>query len=232
MLVESRRNDLISENLYNGQMPGYKVQRLLKSAQPDTEFGVPTDVQTTTVGQFVDPSRGPMRTTGKDLDFAIEGNGFFVLETDRGLAYSRDGRFHRSGDGVLRDGNGHALMGDRGPLELPRDTRSDAPIQVEEDGTIWAGERRVGRVLLRDFAGFRGLQSAGGSMYYPTGAVAPEDATGQVIQKNVEASNMQSVAEMSRMIESLRAFEQYQKVVTTVMNEVTGEAVRRLGRVA
>lgn len=232
MLAESRRNDLISENLYNGQMPGYKVQRLLKSAQPDTEFGIPTDVQTTTVGQFVDPSRGAMRTTGKDLDFAIEGNGFFVLETDQGLAYSRDGRFHRSADGTIRNGNGHALMGERGPLTLPSDKRSDVAIKVKEDGTVWAGADRIGRVLLRDFPDFRGLQSAGGSLYYPTGAVAPGNATGQVVQNNVEGSNVQSVAEMTRMIESLRAFEQYQKVITTVMNEVTGEAVRRLGRVA
>ena len=232
MLVESRRNDLIAENLYNGQMPGYKVQRLLKQAQPATEFQIPTDVQTTTMGQFVDPSRGPLRTTGNPLDFALEGDGFFVLQTDQGPAYTRDGRFHRSADGVLRTGNGNAVMGEDGPLALPLDLRGDTPVKVEQDGTMWAGGERVGRLLLRDFPGYRGLQAAGGSLYYPTGAEQPVPVQTQVVQANIENSNVQVVAEMTRMIESLRAFEQYQKVITTVMNEVTGEAVRRLGRVA
>ncbi len=232
MLYESRRNDMIAENLYNGQMPGYKVQRLLKQAQPATEFQIPTDVQTTTVGQFVDSSRGPLRTTGNPLDFALEGDGFFVLETDRGPAYTRDGRFHRATDGVLRTGNGNAVMGEQGPLELPVDRHGDTPVKVEQDGTMWAGDQRVGRLLLRDFPGYRGLQAAGGSLFYPTGAVAAVAVESQVVQQNIEGSNVQTVAEMSRMIESLRAFEQYQKIITTVMNEVTGESVRRLGRVA
>jgi len=97
---------------------------------------------------------------------------------------------------------------------------------------VWAGEETVGRLLLRDFPGYRGLQAAGGSLYYPTGAVQPVETQAQVVAENIESSNVQVVAEMTRMIESLRAFEQYQKVLTTVMNDVTGEAVRRLGRVA
>jgi flagellar basal-body rod protein FlgG len=232
MLVESRRNDLISDNLYNGQMPGYKVQRLLKQARPATEFQIPTDVQTTTVGQFVDPSSGALRTTGKPLDFALEGKGFFVLETDRGPAYTRDGRFHRTADGVLRTGNGNVVMGENGPLKLPPDLRGDTPVKVEQDGTVWAAGKRIGRLQLADFPGYRGLQAAGGSLYYPTGAVESVPAETRVVQENVEDSNVQTVVEMSRMIESLRAFEQYQKVITTVMDDVTGEAVRRLGRVA
>ena len=237
MLVESRRSDMIADNLYNGQMPGYKVQRLLKQARPATEFQIPTDVQTTTVGQFVDPSRGPLRTTGKPLDFALEGKGFFVLQTDRGLAYTRDGRFHRSADRVLRDGNGNALLGvgspeGEEPLTLPEDLPADVAIKLGEDGTLWAAGESFGRLLLRDFPGYQGLQAAGGSLYYPTGAVQPAEADTRVVQENIEDSNVQVVAEMTRMIQSLRAFEQYQKVITTVMNDVTGEAVRRLGRVA
>ncbi len=232
MLVESRRNDLIAENLYNGQMPGYKGQRLLKQAQPATEFQIPTDVQTTAVGQFVDPSRGPLRTTSNPLDFALEGDGFFVLETERGPGYTRDGRFHRSADGVLRTGNGNPVMGEDGPLTLPLDLRADIPVKVETDGTVWAGDQRIGRLLLRDFPGYRGLQAAGGSLFYPTGAVAAVAVESQVVQQNIEGSNVQGVTEMTRMIQSLRAFEQYQKVITTVMNDVTGESVRRLGRVA
>lgn len=232
MLVESRRNDLIAENLYNGQMPGYKVQRLLRQAQPATEFQLPSDVQTSTVGQFSNPTAGPLRATSNPLDFALDGDGFFVLETDRGPAYTRDGRFYRAADGVVRTGNGYPVLGEQGPLVLPDNLQGDRPVKVEQDGTLWAGDQRVGRLLLRDFPDYRGLQTAGGSMYYPTGAVQPVVAQPQVVQSHVEDSNVQVVAEMTRMIESLRAFEQYQKVVTTVMDEVTGEAVRRLGRVA
>ena len=66
MLVEARKLDLTSENLYRAQLPGFKAFRLLRSAQPSTASGLATDVQTAFQSQFVDTSEGPLRPTGKD----------------------------------------------------------------------------------------------------------------------------------------------------------------------
>jgi flagellar basal body rod protein FlgG len=232
MMVEARKLDLTAGNLYNAQSPGFKGNRVLRAAQPPTAPNLPTDVQTLFVGQFVDPSAGPVRPTGKDLDLALEGNGFFALQTPGGVAYTRDGRFRRGADGVVQDATGNPLLGEDGPIRFPEKARSDALVEVDRDGSFRVDGKTVGRLLLQDFPRFRGLQAAGASLFYPTGATAPTPASGKVIQKAVEQANVQSVAEMSRMIESLRAFESYQKVVQTVMDELTGEAVRRIGRVA
>jgi flagellar basal-body rod protein FlgG len=232
MVVESRKAELISQNLYNSQIPGYKAYRVRREAQPPTFPELPTDVQTVFQGEFIDPTAGPLRPTGKSLDLALEGDGFFALDTPRGLAYTRDGRFRRASDGVIRDWNGAALLGEDGPIVFPDDARFDAKVEVEPNGTFWIDGKDAGRLVLHHFPGFRGLRPTGGSFFFPTGTVEPQLAQTTVIQKAVEDANVSSVAEMIRMIESIRAFESYQKVILTVMEDLTGEVVRRLGRLA
>ena len=232
MMVESRKLDLTSQNLFHAQIPGFRAFRELRAAREPTGAGLPSDVQTVLEGQFVDATPGPFRPTGKDLDLAIEGEGFFTIETPGGTAYTRDGRFRRAGDGVLRDGNGHALVGEEGPLRFPEGARFDAEVEIDPEGTFWVDGKRAGRILVRDFPGYRGLQAAGGSLFYPTGAVPPAPSRATILQRMLEGANVMGVAEMSRMVESIRAFESYQRMIQTVMDDLTGEAVRRLGRVA
>ncbi len=233
MLVEARRLDLSSRNLYYSMVPGYRGAGELRAAERPTAPAVSTDVQTRYVGEFVDPRPGEIQPTGRALDLALEGDGFFVLQTPAGVAYTRAGRFHRGGDGVIRYANGFALLGEEGPIQVPGELLPPgAEIRVEEDGTVLAGGEVVGRLLLRDFPGFRGLRRVQGTLFFPTGAVNPVPAKARVLQKALEQSNVQIVEQMVRTLQAVRAYESYQKVVTTVMEEVTAESVRRLGRVA
>lgn len=232
MMVEARKLDLTSENLYRAQLPGFKAFRVLRAAQPATVPNLPTDIQTVFEGQFVDASSGPLRPTGKDLDLALEGDGFFVLKTRGGVAYTRDGRFVRGKEGTVQDSNGNVLQGEEGPLKFPDEAPFDAAVDVETDGTFRVNGEVVDRIRLRDFPGFRGLQAASGSLFYTTGAAKPQPSSAKVLQRNIEGANVQGVGEMANMMQTIRAFEAYQKVVQTVMDDVTSEAVRRLGRLA
>ena len=233
MLVEARRLDLAARNLYYGMVPGYRGAGELRQADRPTASAVPTDIQTRYAGEFVDAKPGAIQPTGRALDLALEGDGLFAVETPAGVAYTRAGRFYRARDGVVRNGNGFALLGEDGPIQIPDELLPPGvEIRVDEDGTVRAGGEVVGRLLLRDFPGFRGLRRVQGTLFIPTGAAAPVPAKARVLQKSLEQSNVQIVEQMVRTIEAVRAFEAYQKVITTVMEEVTAESVRRLGRVA
>lgn len=229
MMVESRKQDTVSSNLFYAQIPGFKAASLLVSAKRPTGPGAPADVQTTLSGQFVDPTSGPLRNTRKPLDLALEGNGLFAVQTAGGKAYTRDGRFLRAGDGVVRDGNGNALLGQNGPLKFPESAKFDAEVTVRDDGTLLVDGEVVDRVQIQDFPGFRGLQAAGGRLFYPTGATQPVASKATVLQGTLEDANVSGVSEMVRMVETTRAFESYQKMLQTI-DEATGEAVSRLGR--
>lgn len=232
MLIESRKLDVAAKNLFHAQVPGYKGVSLYRGALAATNPAAPTDVQTTQLGEFRDPASGALRPTQKPLDLALEGSGFFAVETPGGVGYTRDGRFRRADDGVVRDFTGNALLGQEGPLRFPEDAPWNAQTEVGEDGTFRVDGVEVDRVRVQDFPGLRGLQAAGGSLFYPTGAAAPQPADTRVVQGMLEDANVSTMAEMTRTLETVRAFESYQKVIQTVMDEVTGEAVRRIGRVA
>ncbi len=234
MLVEAHRVDVASKNLFHAQTPGYKVVRVLRSARTPTPAALPSDVQTLRAGEYVDPSAGALRFTGKRLDLALEGAGFFEVQTPGGPAVTRDGRFQLRQDKVLADFSGNLLLReeDDEPLRFPKDSEWDAAVEVDEDGTVTVDGEEIGRLRLRHYPDYRGLQPAGGALFYPTGAVAAEPCEARVVQHALEDANSSVIAEMTETIQVSRAFEAYQKAIQTVMDDITGEAVRRLGRVA
>ncbi len=232
MVIEARRMDLSARNMFNAQIPGYKTTVEVRQAVAPTDPRNPTDVQTLYWGEFRDPSPGQFSPTNHPLDLALEGDGFFAVQTDSGVAYTRDGRFRKGLDGTLIGPAGSRLLGREGPIQLPADLGPDPQIRVDEQGLVLLDGNEIDQIRLADFPGYRGLRPAGPSLYYPTGAVQPRPAQPRVFGNMLEQANVQIVAEMSRTIEAVRAFESYQRVITTVMEDVTGAAVRQIGRVA
>jgi flagellar basal-body rod protein FlgG len=225
MLVESRRMDVLAQNLANVQTPGYRGGDFLRKSVPSA--GTTTDVQTAPAEPFLDGTVGPLRATGRDLDLALEGEGYFLVQTQAGPAYTRNGNFQRQMDGSVTDAAGHPLLGRRGPLTIP----DGAEVQVGADGTVSAGGRTLDQLRVEAFDGLGGLRPAGGSLYYPASGSVARTVEPQVAQGSLEGPNVNGVTEMTRMVETLRAFEAYQKVIQTVMDDTTSQTVR-LGRVA
>lgn len=238
MTLEARKMDLASKNLFHAQTPGYKAVRILRGAVEATGTFQATDVQTRRAGEFVDSRAGSLRPTGRPWNLALEGEGFFTVQTPNGLGYTRDGRFRVGEDRVVRDFNGNALLLEprvEEELELVQydeDTPLDASVEVSADGTARVAGQVLGRLWLRDFPGYRGLQQAAGGLFVPVTGALPSPAQPRVMDGTLEDSNSTVVTEMTRTLETVRAFESYQKIIQTVMDEVTGESVRRLGRVA
>ena len=148
-------------------------------------------------------TQGALSPTGGALDLAIEGEGFFQVQTDQGARLTRAGHFALDAEGQVVTPDGLPLLDDGGaPIQVP----PGATVSVARDGTLSAdGEplARLGLVVPEDPAD---LRRAPGVLLEPTGPVAPAE-TAVVLQGFLEDSNVSPIAEMVRMITVQRAYE-------------------------
>ena len=202
MVSEMARQDLIANDLANASTAGYKSDRavqssfgdlLLRNTQTGRTIG-PLGEGSRIERQVTDLTAAPLKETGEDLDFAIEGDGFFAVQTAQGVRYTRNGQFTAAANGRLVDQLGNAVLGQNG-----------RPIAIGADGKV--PEANVG-VFAVDNA-----RKVGDNFF--TGAAGGRGA-GQVRSGALEGSGADPVRAMTDMIASLRAFESGQKVITTI----------------
>jgi flagellar basal-body rod protein FlgF len=202
MVSEMARQDVIANDLANASTAGYKSDRVVQSSFGDlllrnTETGQtigPLGRGARIDRQVTDLTAAPIKETGEDLDFAIEGDGFFAIQTAQGVRYTRNGQFTAAADGRLTDQLGNPVLGQNGQ-----------PITIGADGKVPAAN--VG-VFAVDNA-----RKAGDNFF--TGAAGGR-GPGQVRSGALEGSGADPVRAMTDMIASLRAFESGQKVITTI----------------
>ncbi len=231
--AQQTRIDNIANNLANVSTTGFKKSREVFEDLVYQEMTVgdvseqeqrPNQVQVGTGTRVVSMSRdfsaGSMQYTGDDLDLAIQGDGFFVLEADDGTQrYSRDGTFDTNADGEIVNASGMLV----GPgVQVPDGADS---LTISEDGTVsvtYADDTEpvvIGTIELVDFVNPNGLHAIGGNMYIATpesGEAVPMDPNdGEVNLKQgfVEASNVDVAEELVAMIVAQRAFELTSKVM-------------------
>ena len=181
-----------------------------------------------------DFSQGPLQRTEAPLDVAIDGPGFFAVQTQNGERYTRAGNFHLNPQGQLVTNNGQPVLGQGGPIVFePTDTN----IAIAADGTVSAtnaagqvGER--GKLRMVTFANPSQLSAQGDNLWAATNGVVPQVATPatRAVQGTLEKSNVVAVKEMNRMLEVTRAY-------TTVSNmqqrtdELRRRAIEKLAEV-
>lgn len=171
-------------------------------------------------------TQGGMMRTGATFDMAIEGQGFFQIETPDGLRLTRDGAFLRNADGELATADGHRVLDAGGaPIFLPP---AAAKIEISSDGTVTADGAPVAAMGLVTVADLGALRRAGGVMFIPEGGVEPAfDAT--IHQGFLEGSSVSPVTEITRMIEVQRAYEAGQSLLEREDERIRG-VVRTLGQ--
>jgi flagellar basal-body rod protein FlgG len=216
MLAEQVRQEQIANDLANAATPGYKSDRtsqsgfgellLANSATGATVGAQGTAVQVSAVETDFTPK--PSRETGEPLDFAITGEGFFAVQTDRGVRYTRNGQFMADAQGRLVTAQGDPVLG-----------RGNRALTVGRDGRV--DPRQLAVVNLRDPA------KDGDSLVSGTAA---GDAPGQVKAGALEASGADAARSMVDMIASMRAFEAGQKVIQTI-DESLSKAANQVGSV-
>jgi flagellar basal-body rod protein FlgG len=172
-----------------------------------------------------------LQFTGVDLDLAVEGGAFFVVQTPSGeTAYSRNGHLTRSPDGSILSASGTKVLGEKGPLRVPADA---AKITVDAKGMVFADGAPVDRLRLVEFpAGAPAPRLVGGGILLGQEGGEPIPSQQMVRQGYFERSNVNVVEEMVRLVESTRSMESYQKMAVAASDETTGQLVRQTGRVA
>lgn len=176
----------------------------------------------------LDMQPGELRHTGEDLDFAIQGAGFFkVQRADGSAGYTRDGGFHVNAERVLINRQGYTVQGDGGPVTLrPEGGR----ISVNADGTIIQGDTQIGKIAVYDFADTAKLQAEGDGLLAPSDPnVVPSTVERpEVITGAIEGSNVRPLQEMVNLITLARSFEAAQRVVQ-ISDEASDKAIQTLG---
>jgi flagellar basal-body rod protein FlgG len=228
MIAQQKMVDVIANNLANANTTGFKRSRasfedvLYETVQGPKVVdgnGVLAPMQIGRGVRLAAVTRihgnGTMEVTGRPLDLAIEGDGFFQVKLSDGrTGYTRDGSFSLNNSGQLVTNDGHQLMPE---LVMPPDA---SVVTIAEDGTVsvTAGNSgdpiELGRIELARFANPSGLLSLGGNLYVDTPASGEavsgspgEDGFGAVRQGTLEGSNVEVVQEMTDMIAAQRAYE-------------------------
>ncbi len=211
MRASERRLDAIAANLANIDSPAYKRQNAV-THQFSVGAGERRHDAIVTRSE-VDFAQGELARTGNPLDLALEGDGFFVVETQGGEAYTRNGSFNVDGQGVLRTADGHPVAWDGGRGKIDG---VGEEVTIDGAGVVRQGSTQVGKLLLADFADRNALVQDREGYYHAGRGAARSTPTALVHQGAIEKSNASSIDELVEMIRVQRSFESAASLVRSI----------------
>lgn len=219
------RQAAVAHNLANVSTTGYRAEEhRLRAVQVQTHNGAPAALPTRAfavdASTHTDFNEGALMHTGGSYDVAVRGKGWIALALpDGGEAYTRNGSFETSENGVLQTKSGIPVQGDGGPITIPPDTR----VTIERDGTVsvvpQSGAQNtvnaVGRIKLANPPEAGLLRGPDGLFRLAGGETAPQDDTVKIASGYLENSNVNPVEQMVAMISLARQFEMQMRVIST-----------------
>jgi flagellar basal-body rod protein FlgF len=236
-----RELDVVANNIANLNTTGYKsdntvfqefmmpVARANQFRGADRQISFVQDRAT-----WIDLSQGPVETTGNPLDVAVSGNAFLTVQTPRGERYTRNGALQINSQGQLVTSEGLQVVGQNGPIVFQP---SDREISIGIDGLISVREgqntidAQRGKLKLASFVQPQRLQKDGTSTYMAPAGVTPQAPTNaKVTQGAVEKSNVQSVMEMTRMVQITRAYTETAQILQN-QSDMRRSAIEKLADV-
>lgn len=234
LMAQMAKMEVLSQNLANAGTPGFKgdFQIIEEGAsgplQPAflTE-GLPTGPQPVRVGRRVtDFGRGLIRQTENPMDLANSGSGYFVVETPRGVRYTRAGNFAIGANGQIQTLDGDRVQGKKGAIQVP-----DRQFSVDSNGRILVKGQEVDRLRIVD-PDPASLMREGGSLFAlkPSAQEPPTGEKAEIRQGFLEGSNVDAVSALMQIMVSLRATEAYQKAINA-FDQSLSQAAGELGRI-
>ena len=228
-LGQSARVDVIAQNLANVSTPGYRRDTLsFRAALSGALPGAPAVDRVST-----DREGGGFEATGRALDFAVAGPGFFTVQdpNTQTVYYTRAGNFSLDAAGrlVTADGRFQALSRDGRPIELDRS--NGGAVRLREDGALLQGDEEKGQLGIAELPDGAELRKGGNNLFVLLGAPAAAAENPRVEQGSLERSSVNPVAEMVEMIKALRALEANLEMVR-FQDSILGRAVNEFGRLA
>ncbi|MBM2322012.1 MULTISPECIES: flagellar hook-basal body complex protein [Marivita] len=205
-----REMEIIAHNMANVATTGFRQQGIVFSeyieavGQGDSLSMAAARVKSTSMSQ------GILTQTGNPLDLAIEGNGFFQLETQNGIRLTRAGAFNVNSVGDIVTAEGHRVLDIGGaPINVPP---GEADVTVAADGTVSLGEQLLGQLGVVEPEAGADLKREAGVLFQTDAALIPA-ANGLVLQGHLEGSNVDAISQLTRLIEVQRAYEMGQKLL-------------------
>lgn len=237
MLSQSRRLDVVSNNMTNLTTPGYKAEQYTDSTFQEvliSRIGNKNKSGAQEIGEesyilapshlYINFAQGTPEETGLNLDFAIQGEGFFAIQTENGTEYTRGGSFALDQEGYLSlPAHGRVLGPDGQPLQLTTDD-----IRADEFGRIYTedGDAYLGQIGVFAFAD-NGQLTKNESGLFGAGGQAAEPVQPSIQWRWVESSNVDMIREMSTMMTAERALQSaaqvlklYDGLLTKAANEL------------
>lgn len=228
-----REMDVIANNLANANTDAFKTEQPLfkQYISPTAEGGdaAPQIMFTIDYGTVRDMRQGDILRTGNPLDVAMGGEGFFAVKREDGNAYTRNGNFKLSEKGELITTDGFKILdAELAPIVLP--PGSDMPT-ISKDGTLSVNGAKLQRLGVFRFENPSEMQKAGDGLYTTDEQKIPVPAAKvSIVQASVEASNVQPVMEITRMIDVMRKYQTANELIDTG-DDMTRKAIDQLSRI-
>jgi len=232
-LARSEALDVAAGNLANAGTAGYRAERdsfrsaVLGADALNSQLGATINAFGVLGGSRLDLGQGALTPTGSPLDLAIEGDGFFAIQTRQGIRYTRDGEFERAQDGTITTQAGEPVLDGRGqPVRVP-----GGPIVIGSDGAVSVNGALAGKLGLFSFASGDSLTAEGANRYAVQSGAQPASATGAVHQGALEASNQDVIQGSLQLVLMQRQAEMMQRAVSMFSNDLDKAASETLPRV-
>ena len=230
MIPRMLKQESIANNLANVNTPGYKRESVflrqlsgaqIRASQTESEWQTPMVDKI-----YTDFSEGSLEYTGEPLNFAIDGSGFFAVETPQGEAFTRSGDFHLDPNGVLVTSDGLPVLSSAGQI-----APGQGELSISVDGTIRIDGDEFGKLRLVDFEKPYQLEKMAAGIYRPLPDANQTDLEFTYVRQGyLEKSNVDIVREMVDMIDSYRNYESDQKAIQ-ILDSTVDKAVNQVGRV-
>lgn len=247
MMTQMQKMDVVSNNIANTDTTGFKKDTAvvrsfseeLSKRLDDPKYRLikfNSGIGEMSLGVFVDQvytdfSSGTYEETNGNLDCAIDGEGFFVINAvdANGNAverYTRDGAFTLDAENNLRTSEGNYVVGEGGAnINIP-----NGIIDIRKDGGIYSNDEFVDRIRIVDFTNKETLRKVGDNLYEAVQESQQQDFTGNIVSGRLEGSNVNPVQEMVKMIALARNYEANQKMVQThdsTLNRAVNDIARK-----
>lgn len=208
--------DIIANNIANMNTPGFRSQNMVFSEyvekatnKPKTEPNDPLSM-VLDYGHYQNTAPGPMQRTENPLDLALVGPGYLGIQTNEGVMYTRSGNLQINVNGELVTGTGNLVASaDGDSITIPEDSKH---IRITEDGFVANENGEIGKLLIAEFENVQNLEAMGNGLYKSDTEGIPSENT-RVLQGMLEGANVTPVLEMTRMIDTLRSYQNTQKIL-------------------
>ena len=249
-IKQARKMEMIAQNLANVNNTGYKkdalvFKEMMPPFPPDSGLDAvknnllspdKSNKNVSYVGitdQYTDFSTGGIKKTGGVLDIALDGEGFFKVQTPDGPRYTRNGNFRLNTAKQLVNQNGNQVL-DRNDTPVVID--APGKISIDGEGSISVGNglanTTITNIKLVNIENKKFLEKIGDGLYRNKGLPEEEFETIDIKTRQgfLESSNVTSVEEMTEMVGTLRIFESYQKIIQSI-DSMNDQSVNTIGRV-